>query len=233
MKRILVLFTIWILLFIPVTLICTTLSYGLLKINYKYLNSNINKKFELNHIVDTLGNKTTLNFNNKITIIDFWFRGCPPCVHELGQYESLLKGRENEISIYSISIDDTKYWKSLFLKDTNFPVLRNKVKNWKHYAFDSTLSDKGKYLHKLYNIKRFPFFIVVDNKGKITEVPTSAVSYIKENYQYKNFVLYFWNEIFFAKDFVLIRLLFIPYTILFWLATFLIFILKKETKETL
>jgi thiol-disulfide isomerase/thioredoxin len=221
----------WILLFLPITLIFSTIIYGFTKINDRYLNQNINKKFELNHIVDTLRNSVKLNFENKVTIIDFWFVGCSPCVFEMNQFNTLLKGREKEISVFSISIDDAKYWKT-----PNSPFLNKTVNNWKFYALDSkSLPDKGKYLHDLFNFNHFPSYIVVDKKGDIIEVPNSAVVYIKENYCYKNWILFFWTEILFRKDYMFLQFLFIPYTILFWLTTLIRLIIKKKsikTKET-
>jgi hypothetical protein len=125
-------------LFLPIILILSTIIYGFTKINDRYLNQNINKKFELNYVVDTIGNKLKLNFDNKITIIDFWFVGCSPCISEMEQFSSLLKGRENEITIYSISIDDSQYWKI-----PNSPFLKYSAINWKFYSLDSkSLTDK-------------------------------------------------------------------------------------------
>ena len=168
-----------------------------------------------------------MNFESKITIIDFWFVGCAPCVSEMRQFDSLLKGREKEISVISISIDDAKYWKT-----PNSPFLTKTVDNWKFYTLDTkVLPDKNKYLRDLFNIKYFPSYIVVDNKGKIVEVPGSAVDYIKENYCYKNWILYFWSERLFTKDYILFQVMFIPYTILFWLTILIGLIIKKRKRK--
>lgn len=227
-KKIFRLFVFWILLFLPVTLVCSTIIYGLSKFNDRHLNRNINKKIELNNLVDTHGDQVTLNFENKINIIDFWFMGCYPCLFEMQQFNSLLKGREKEISVFSISIDDAEYWKK-----PNSPFLTKTVSNWKFYKIDSkAITDKSKYLHNLFNFNRFPSYIVVDNKGNIIEVPGSAVTYIKENYCYKNWILYFWGELLFAKDYILLKVIFFPYTILFWLTIIIISRIKKKSKTT-
>jgi len=227
MKKIFRLFIYWILLFLPIALIFSTTIYGFMKINDKYLNQNINKKLELNYVVDTLGNNVSLNFENKITIIDFWFVGCTACVSEMRNFDALLKGKEKEISVFSISIDDAKYWKTL-----NSPYLTKTSNNWKFYALDSkSLPDKGKYLHSMFKMKHFPFYIVLDKKGKIIEVPGSAVAYIKENYFYKNWISFFWAEILFTKDFVLFKVMFIPYSILFWLTIFISWMIKNKSKK--
>jgi AhpC/TSA family. len=202
-------------------LLCSTILYGLVKFDERYLNLNVDRKLELNNLVDTLGNKVNLNFETKVTIVNFWFRGCSACVNETRQFESLLKGRERQLSIYSVSIDEENYWRSLFAKSSDLPVLRARVKNWKHYAFDLPLSSPEKYLRRLYRVKGYPSCLVVDSKGTIIEVPSSAVEYIRENYCHKSWVTYFWTEKLFAKRLILLRVMLLPYTILFWLSVFI------------
>jgi thiol-disulfide isomerase/thioredoxin len=166
-----------------------------------------------------------LNFDSKVTIIDFWFVGCAPCVSEMRQFDALLKGKEKEISIFSISIDDAKYW-----KNPNSPFHTKTVDNWKFYALDSkALPDRHKYLQDLFNINHFPSYIVVDKEGNIIEVPISAVTYIKENYYFKNWIFYFWDEILFTNDYILFKMMCIPYTILFWLTVFIINTIKRKS----
>jgi len=158
--------------------------------------------------------------------------GCGPCVSEMRQFDALLKGREKEISVISISIDDSKYWKS-----PNSPYLNNSVSNWKFYALDSQLiTDRKKYLRDLFNFKFVPAYLVVDKEGRILEVPRSAVFYIKENYCYKNWISYLWSEMVFEKEYVFLRVMSIPYTILFWLIVLIRLIIKRKkarkAKET-
>ena len=216
----------WILLFLAITIILSTLFYGLSKINDKFLKQNVNKKLELIHVIDTLGNKVNLKFENKITIIDFWFQGCAFCVYEMNQFNSLLKGRENQISVYSISIDDSKYW-----QNPNSPYAKRTVNNWNFYALDSkSIPDKNKYLLEMFNINRFPSYLVVDNLGNIIEMPLSATAYIKENYFYKNWIFYFWYEILFNNDYILFKMMCIPYTILFWLTIFITTKIKRKSR---
>ncbi len=227
MKKIFQLLIYWILLFLPITLILSTIIYGVTKIDDRYLNQNINKKLELNYIVDTLGNKAELNFESKVAIVDFWFVGCAPCISEMRQFDALLKGKEKEISVFSVSIDEAKYW-----RNSNSPFLTKTVSNWKFYGLDSKkLPDKSKYLQDLLNINHFPSYIVVDKKGKIVEVPKSAVAYIKENYHYKNWILFFWSEFLFTKEYILFQVMFIPYTILFWLTILIRWIIKRRKRK--
>ena len=227
MKKIFRLLVYWVLLYLPTAIIILTIIYGLSKINDKHLKQNLNKKFDLSHVVDTLGKEVNLKFEKKITIIDFWFQGCSFCVYEMNQFDSLLKGRESEIAVYSISIDDAKYWKT-----PNSPFMKRTVSNWNFYALDTKLiRDKTKYLLESFNISSFPSYLVLDNQGNIIEVPSSAVDYIKENYCYKNWMLYFWNEHLFVKDSIPLKMMFIPYSILFWLTVVITMRIKRKSRK--
>ncbi|MDR3652049.1 MAG: thioredoxin-like domain-containing protein [Paludibacter sp.] len=231
MKRIIRLLAFWILMFVPVFLIDTTIKFGLTRIKNNYLNPYINKQFELNSVVDSLGNKATLNFNTKITIIDFWFRECPECIHELKQFEALLKGKETDASIYSISIDNEKDWKTLF-SNNRLSFLKSNMQNWKQYAFDSSLVSPHAYLYDKYNIKSYPSYLVIDHNGKIIQVTESAVSYIKEKYYHSNWFMSLWRDKFYLDDYHLIKIVFLSYTILFWLIVVVFLGIKKKSAKS-
>ncbi len=51
------------------------------------LKENIGEKFQVDNIIDTSGKLIKLNFSeSEITIIDFWFSDCPPCLKEMKQF---------------------------------------------------------------------------------------------------------------------------------------------------
>ncbi len=129
MKKMIKLILLWILLFIPTVVVLTTFFYGLSKGYEGHFNSNIGKKLELNNVVDSLGNKVNLKFESEVTIIDFWFVGCGFCVYEMSQFNDLLKGREKDISVISISVDAAEYWKT-----PNAPYLTNTSNNWTFFG---------------------------------------------------------------------------------------------------
>lgn len=224
MKKTIKLILLWIILFVPTVVILITLFYGLAKGYEDHSNSNIGKKFELNNVIDTLENKVTLKFESDVTIIDFWFVGCGFCVYEMSQFNDLLKGREKEISVISISVDATEYWKT-----PNSPYLNNTSNNWAFYGLKSkSLEENRKSLNGLYNVTLFPSYLVVDNKGVIIDAPHSAVKYIKENYCYKNWVFYLWNESIFRKDLIVFTMSSVPYTIVFWTTALVVMLVKRR-----
>ena len=228
MKKTIKLILLWILLFIPTVVVLTTPFYGLSKGYEGHFNSNIGKKFELNNVVDSLGNKVNLKFESDVTIIDFWFVGCGFCVYEMNQFNDLLKGREKEISVISISVDAAEYWKT-----PNSPYLTNTSNNWTFFGLESkSLEENRKSLNGLYNVTLFPSYLVVNNKGVIIDVPHSAVLYIKENYCYKNWVITFWKEILFTKDCILFYVMSGPYTIMFWITVLVVMLVKRRKSKS-
>ncbi len=85
-----------------------------------------------------------------------------------------------------------------------------------------------KNLNSLYNVTLFPSNLVVNRDGVIIDAPHRAVEYIKENYCYKNWVFYVWNEILFTKDCILFYVMFVPYTIVFWITVLVVMLVKRR-----
>lgn len=157
----------------------------------KSLTDHIGEEFKISAILDSSGNKVKLDFSKSdVTIVDFWFNDCPPCIQELAQFESLLVGKEKEISIISISLNQPWLWhKTLRSHTGRFTFLENKLSNWTHFVLQTADNEKFKNdlssdrlieLQKQYNITFFPAYFVVDRNGIILERPESAVAYIKQ-----------------------------------------------------
>jgi len=155
------------------------------------LKENIGEKFQVDNILDTTGKVVTLDFTkSEITIIDFWFNDCPPCLEEMKQFAEILKGKENRISVISISINQFWLWKPTLTEHKGrFSFLSNPVLNWKHYSLQSMQdeklrnefsSDRIKELQKKYNITFFPSYFVVDKNCIIQSRPESAVKFIEQ-----------------------------------------------------
>lgn len=153
--------------------------------------TKIGQQFKLKNIVDTSGTKIDLDFSkSEMTIIDIWNNTCPPCIEEMKQFPSLIKGKESKISIYSISITQFWKWKST-LKDHKgaFAFLDYDVPNWKQYnlmtednpKFNNDISaDRLAELDSLYEVKGNPAYFVIDKTGNILSRPQSAVTFLKE-----------------------------------------------------
>lgn len=157
----------------------------------KSLTDYIGDTFRIQNILDSSGKQIQLDFSKSdFTIIDFWFNDCPPCINEMKQFSELLAGKEDKISVISISINQFWLWKPTLTNHTGrFSFLNNNTPNWTQYVLQSsqdeklknTISvDRQKEIQTLYNITFFPAYFVVDKKGIILQRPVSAVEFIKK-----------------------------------------------------
>ena len=132
-----------------------------------------------------------MGFSADITLVDFWYSGCGPCVEEMREFNALISGKENEINIVSISIDGKEYWKRSFQANSPLSFLRKETSNWKHYNItDSTFlmvekelvarGGPGLNFTKELGLNAFPSYLVLDKNGVLIDLPHSGVDYIRE-----------------------------------------------------
>lgn len=154
------------------------------------LTKNIGEKFNTENFIDTSGKPVKLDFTKSdITIIDFWFNDCPPCNAEMAQFKELLKGKENKITIISISVSSYSTWKKLFIdKAPRYSFLTTEVPNWLHLNLQSNddprlknsiSADRLAELQTKLNVSFFPAYFIIGKDGIIKARPMSAVDYIK------------------------------------------------------
>jgi thiol-disulfide isomerase/thioredoxin len=155
------------------------------------LTDHIGEELKISKILDSSGNQVKLDFTKSdLTIIDFWFNDCPPCIKELNEFASVIGGKEKKISIISISINQPWLWLETLKAHTGrFTFLENRLSNWTHYVLQTADNEKLKNdissdrlleLQKIYNVTFFPAYFVVDRNGLIQARPESAVEYIKQ-----------------------------------------------------
>lgn len=170
---------------------CNSDSDKHLQIKIKSLSDNIGDTFKINNVLDSSGKEVQLDFSKSdVTIVDFWFDDCPPCINEMSQFSKLLAGKEGKISVVSVSINPFWVWKPILSNPTGkFSFLNNNTPNWEQYVLytptdeklKNTISvDRQNELEKNYNVRFFPAYFVVDKKGIIKERPESAVEFIKK-----------------------------------------------------
>lgn len=161
------------------------------------VNQFIGKQFPQLPLFDTAGKPVLLDLSrSENTIVDFWFRTCPGCIAEMSGFSSILKGKEQDISIISISIDPQDAW--LKTLAGNFPPLSfisKPVKNWHHLRVNFPGSDTGKnnaqHLSEILHVTGYPSYFVLDKNGLIKATPASAVNYIKTSFSNQNEFLLF------------------------------------------
>ena len=103
---------------------------------------------------------------NKVTVVNFWFSGCKPCVGELSKLNELnekLKEMGGEVvGINTDTLDNNEAG----LKEAK-EILKAQGASYKNLTFDSN-STVGKYAG---NIMAFPTTVLVDKDGNIVGEP--------------------------------------------------------------
>ena len=111
-------------------------------------------------------NSDELFAKNKVTVVNFWFTSCNPCVGELGDLEELNKKLAEKggevVGVNSFTLDGDKSSISE-AKD----VLSKKGVTYKNIWFASD-SEAGKFASGLYS---YPTTYVVDKNGNIVGDP--------------------------------------------------------------
>lgn len=115
---------------------------------------------------------------NKVTVVNFWFSGCKPCVGELSKLNELnekLKEMGGEVvGINTDTLDDNQDG----IKEAK-EILKAKGASYKNLTFDSD-STVGKYAG---NIMAFPTTVLVDKDGNIVGEPFMGGIDDQSNYE--------------------------------------------------
>ena len=137
--------------------------------NGKPIEKDNLKKFPTFDGKDLDGNEvksSTLFAGNTVTVVNFWFTTCSPCVGELAELDALNNelaekgGTLIGINAFTLDGNETAISEA---KD----VLMKKGASYKNVYFDSG-SDAGKFVEKVY---AYPTTYVVDRNGNIVGEP--------------------------------------------------------------
>ena len=111
-------------------------------------------------------NSSTLFAGNTVTVVNFWFTTCSPCVGELADLEALNKELAEKggavVGINSFTLDGDK----TAISDAK-DILAKKGVTYKNVWFDSN-GEAGKFTSGLYT---FPTTYVVDKNGNVVGEP--------------------------------------------------------------
>ena len=115
---------------------------------------------------------------NKVTVVNFWFSGCKPCVEELSKLNELndkIKEMGGEVvGINTDTLDDNQDG----IKEAK-EILKAQGASYKNLTFDSD-STVGKYAG---NIMAFPTTVLVDKDGNIIGEPFMGGIDDQSNYE--------------------------------------------------
>ncbi len=134
-------------------------------------NNISGKDFDGNDVDENLFSK------NAVTVMNFWFTGCKPCVAELSKLNELndaIKSMGGEV----VGVNtDTFDGKEDTIKEAK-KILESQGAKYRNFALDAN-SDAGKYASE---IMAFPTTILVDRKGNIVGEPMVGGIDNQENY---------------------------------------------------
>lgn len=115
---------------------------------------------------------------NKVTVVNFWFSGCKPCVEELSKLNELnekIKEMGGEVvGINTDTLDDNQDG----IKEAK-EILKAQGASYKNLTFESD-STVGKYAG---NIMAFPTTVLVDKDGNIIGEPFMGGINDQSNYE--------------------------------------------------
>jgi cytochrome oxidase Cu insertion factor (SCO1/SenC/PrrC family) len=190
-----------IVLFIPFFVASLFAFYQFKKLRLESKRQSVNQyagqKFPALPLLDKEGKTVVPDLiQSEYTIIDFWFRNCPGCIAEMGQFKDVLKGKGKKVSIISISIDANEEWQqALNGSAPAFLFITKPVGNWHHlllnFPQEQGYKNNTQRLFEILGITGFPSFFVLDKNGIIKATPVSAVSYIKTSVSSENEFLVF------------------------------------------
>ena len=134
-------------------------------------NNVSGKDFDGNDVEENLFSK------NAVTVMNFWFTGCKPCVAELSklnEFNDAIKSMGGEV----VGVNtDTFDGKEATIKEAK-KILESQGAKYRNFALDAN-SDAGKYASE---IMAFPTTILVDRKGNIVGEPMVGGIDNQENY---------------------------------------------------
>ena len=134
-------------------------------------NNISGKDFDGNDVEENLFSK------NAVTVMNFWFTGCKPCVAELSKLNELndaIKSMGGEV----VGVNtDTFDGKESTIKEAK-KILESQGAKYRNFALDAN-SDAGKYASK---IMAFPTTILVDRKGNVVGEPMVGGIDNQDNY---------------------------------------------------
>jgi thiol-disulfide isomerase/thioredoxin len=203
------------------------------------LQNHLGEKFNIDNFIDSNGIITKLNFTqSEITIIDFWFSDCLPCIQEMKQFGYLIAEKSKEIKIISISINSYDEWKkALRSSSKKFSFLSRPISNWEHLVMKSNEDptfrndipgDNIKTLSDRFQSQRFPMYFVLDKTGTIIASPFSAVDFMTDKFSKQNKVLLFLKD---NRTWALLNSIifsaFIEYSGYYWILVLIILTLKQ------
>lgn len=130
--------------------------------------------FPVNEVTTSFGeSKLISDIESEVILIDFWFAGCKPCLHEMAFFPELLDKYKDRLTIISYSIDPVNRTQELLLsKNGVWSFLDASNSNW---IFSNTsLSGENSIVNSM-KITYYPTYFIINNKGEVLFQPKSGI----------------------------------------------------------
>ena len=132
------------------------------------MEDDSSEKFPAFEGLDLDGNPVTSELfkENSVTVVNFWFSTCAPCIAELSELNALNEGLKLKGgAVIGINADTIGGDEGMIMEARN--ILEKKGAAYQNIYFSAD-SDAGKLT---YNITAFPTTVVVDRSGRIVGEP--------------------------------------------------------------
>lgn len=140
--------------------------------SYRLLNKKV-PEFDIKTIHGEVLNEKMLH--GKITLLNFWYYGCIPCMAELPALNTLQKKYANDslIQLFSVFKD------SIIIDETgqlHFQFTGYSSDTSKFRLANTTLTQipNGKKINSLFNVIGFPTNLIIDSNGIIRKIEVGA-----------------------------------------------------------
>ena len=130
-------------------------------------------------VFNTDGETFTLSENlDKVTVLNFWYTDCDPCVAEIPHFNDVANLYESQVNVVAVHRYDGERNYSKIQKFINEDITQLKTESWFDYkikfVYDSgTKSDR---LADLFEIQAYPVTVIINKEGKITCVNLGVMS---------------------------------------------------------
>ena len=135
------------------------------------------KDFTLD-LFNTNGQTFTLSENlDKVTVLNFWYTDCDPCVAEIPHFNEVAIEYESEVNVVAVHRYDGERNRAGIEQNINSEIA-NRKESWSNYkikfAYDS--KTKADRLADMFEIQAYPVTVIINKQGEITCVNLGVMS---------------------------------------------------------
>lgn len=129
-------------------------------------------------IFNTDGKTFTLSQNlDKVTVLNFWYTDCDPCVAEIPHFNEVAVEYESQVNVVAVHRYDGERMRSEIADNINSEIA-NRKESWTNYkikfVYDSKVREER--LADMFEIQAYPVTVIINKQGVITCVNLGVMS---------------------------------------------------------